>query len=96
MLYALYEGSPTEQNKYANYKSDDAESTAIHATLDTLSTPEEKQILLNLIETSWERNMEIHPELNENIEEAKKLKLPEIITSLDTADSWMNYLPDWI
>ena len=96
MLYALYEGSPTEQNKYANYKSDDAESTAIHATLDTLSTPEEKQILLNLIETSWERNMEIHPELNENKKKKKKLKLPEIITSLDTADSWMNYLPDWI
>jgi hypothetical protein len=37
-----------------------------------------------------------YPELKDDIVQAKELKLPTIITSLDTADSWFNYIPDWL
>jgi hypothetical protein len=40
--------------------------------------------------------MENRPELKTDIAQAKELKLPAIIASLDTADSWLNYVPDWL
>ncbi len=96
MLYVLYEWSPAEQWKYTNYKANDVQSKAIKKTLDTLKTPGEKIAFRKLLETSWNRNMENHPELKDDIVQAKELKLPTIITSLETADSWLNYIPDWL
>jgi hypothetical protein len=96
MLYALYDGSPAEQGKYTNYQTNEAESKAIKETLEKLTTPGDKIIFRNLLETSWKRNMENHPELKTDITKAKDLKLPTIIASLDTADSWLNYVPDWL
>ncbi len=96
MLYLLYEWSPTEQWKYTNFKGNEAQSKAIKKTLDTLKTPGEKIAFRKLLETSWNRNMENHPELKDDIAQAKELKLPTIITSLETADSWFNYIPDWL
>lgn len=96
MLYILYEGMPTEQGKYTNYKANEIESRAIKKTLDKLTTPGDKTTFRNLLEASWKRNMENHPELKTDIAKAKDLKLPTIIASLDTADSWLNYVPDWL
>lgn len=95
MLYILYEGSPTEQEKYSAFKTDGAQTKKIKETLNKLNTPGEKQTFLKLLETSWNRYEEVNPGKTSDIKMAKKLTLPNIIDTIDMADSWLNYIPDW-
>lgn len=96
MLYLMYEWSPTEQAQYANFKPDTAQTKEIEKTLGKLNTPSDKTAFRKLLEVSWNRHMEINPGLQSNLPEARKLTLPSVIASLDTADSWLNYVPDWL
>lgn len=95
MLYILYEGSPTEQEKYSTFKTNEAQTKKIKETLNKLSTPGEKQTFLKLLETSWKRYEEVNPGATTDTRTAKTLTLPNIIDTIDMADSWLNYLPDW-
>ncbi|MBP7773877.1 hypothetical protein KA071_02180 [Candidatus Gracilibacteria bacterium] len=96
MLYVLYEGSPTEQNKYSSFKPTEANRKKIKETLGKLATPEEKQTFLKLLETSWKRYGEVNPTIINDARAGKELTLPKIIDEIDMADSWLNYIPGWM
>lgn len=95
MLYIMYEGSPTEQNKYEKFKPTDIQAKKIRETLSKLNNPEQKQTFLKLLETSWKRYDEVNPGVTSDIKKAKDLTLPNIIDTIDMADSWLNYIPGW-
>jgi hypothetical protein len=95
MLFLLYDGSPAEQDSYKAFAPGKRNKKQIEATLKNLSVSE-KRTLRNLLEQSWNRYMEVHPELKGDSVNTKDLHLVDIIQDINMADSWLNFIPEWM
>lgn len=92
MLAAL---NPPPDQTYKDYTLDTPTMDKIRATVGKLPTNTgEREQLNQLLKQSFERHEELHPGMD--LTDRRKLTLGETITSLDTADSWLNYIPEWI